>query len=59
MAAQFAQQNAWSPRDSIVSSWTIATPQCAHQKASSPWRIAFGSEPEPVASDAAEQFAQQ
>jgi hypothetical protein len=59
IAAQLEQQKASFPRDSIVSSWTMATPQWVHQKASSPWRIALGSEPEPVASEAAEQLAQQ
>jgi len=59
IAAQFGQQNASSPRETIVASWTIGTPQWAQVSASAPWRIVFGSEPEPVASIAAEQLAQQ
>src|SRR3712207_254767 len=57
-AAQFAQQNAWSPRDSIVLSSTMAQPQWA-QRRSPGWSSAWGSEPMPVCCIAAAQFGQQ
>src|SRR5215211_2976772 len=56
--AQLRQQYAWSPRDSMLDSSTIAQPQWA-QRRSPGWSSAWGSEPPPPCSIAAAQLAQQ
>jgi hypothetical protein len=57
-AAQLLQQNAWSPRDTIVISSTMAHSQWVQRKAPGCSR-ACGSEPIPICSMAAEQLGQQ
>src|SRR5579883_1122408 len=57
-AAQLLQQNAWSPRDTIVISSTIGALQWA-QRRSPGWSGACGSEPIPICCMASEQLGQQ
>ena len=57
-AAQLAQQKAWSPRETMLDSSTIAEPQWL-QRRSPGCPSGLGSEPPLVCSTAAAQLAQQ